>query len=206
MAYYGQKGDFYTGATGYYVGDPGFLGNLFGDVANIVRRQVVPAAVGYVKGGYAGAARALLSSRGGGGGGTLPAVRYQHMRGGMRPVAMGGGPPMISGAGMAALPVATRAAAGAMIRKGARKALTTAGAALPGILQTQFGTSEPTTAYHYGSAYGRRRRMNVCNPRALRRAIRRTHGFAKLAMRIIHIVHPRKKGRFGGFKKRRTHK
>jgi len=50
----------------------------------------------------------------------------------------------------------------------------------------------------------RRRRMNVCNPRALRRSIRRTHGFAKLAMRTIHLVHPKKKVRFGGFKKRRA--
>lgn len=49
----------------------------------------------------------------------------------------------------------------------------------------------------------RRRRMNVCNPRALRRSIRRTQGFAKLAMRTIHLVHPRKKVRFGGFRKRR---
>lgn len=49
----------------------------------------------------------------------------------------------------------------------------------------------------------RRKRMNVCNPRALRRAIRRTHGFAKLAMRTIHLVHPKKKARFGGFRKRR---
>lgn len=47
------------------------------------------------------------------------------------------------------------------------------------------------------------RRMNVCNPRALRRSIRRTMGFAKLAMRTIHIVHPKKKGHFGGFKKKR---
>jgi hypothetical protein len=51
-----------------------------------------------------------------------------------------------------------------------------------------------------------RRRMNVCNPRALRRSIRRTHGFAKLAMRTIHLVHPKKKARFGGFKKRKSHK
>jgi len=51
-----------------------------------------------------------------------------------------------------------------------------------------------------------RRRMNVCNPRALRRSIRRTHGFAKLAMRTIHLVHPKKKVRFGGFKKRKSHK
>jgi len=48
----------------------------------------------------------------------------------------------------------------------------------------------------------RHRRMNVCNPRALRRSIRRTQGFAKLAMRTIHLVHPKKKARFGGFKRR----
>jgi hypothetical protein len=52
----------------------------------------------------------------------------------------------------------------------------------------------------------RHKRMNVCNPRALRRAIRRTHGFAKLAMRTIHLVHPKKKARFGGFRKRRAKK
>src|SRR6267142_1196938 len=49
-----------------------------------------------------------------------------------------------------------------------------------------------------------RRRMNVCNPRALRRSIRRTHGFAKLAMRTIHLVHPKKKARFGGFRKKKA--
>jgi hypothetical protein len=48
-----------------------------------------------------------------------------------------------------------------------------------------------------------RRRMNVCNPRALRRAIRRTHGFARLAMKTIHLVHPKKHAKFGGFKKKR---
>lgn len=55
-----------------------------------------------------------------------------------------------------------------------------------------------------GKGGGHRRRMNACNPRALRRAIRRTHAFARLAMKTIHIVHPKKKGRFGGFKKRRA--
>lgn len=54
-----------------------------------------------------------------------------------------------------------------------------------------------------GGTGRRRRRMNVCNPRALRRSIRRTQGFARLAMRTIHLVHPKKKVRFGGFKKRR---
>jgi hypothetical protein len=49
----------------------------------------------------------------------------------------------------------------------------------------------------------RNRHMRVTNPKALRRALRRAHGFAKLAMRTIHLVHPRKKARFGGFKKKR---
>jgi hypothetical protein len=47
-----------------------------------------------------------------------------------------------------------------------------------------------------------RPRMNVTNVHALRRSLRRAHGFAKLAMRVIHLIHPRKKVRFGGFKKR----
>jgi hypothetical protein len=54
---------------------------------------------------------------------------------------------------------------------------------------------------------GRRHpRMNPCNPRALRRAINRTHRFAKLAMKTIHLVHPKKKARFGGFKRRKRSK
>lgn len=52
----------------------------------------------------------------------------------------------------------------------------------------------------------RHRRMNVCNPKALRRAIRRTHSFAKLAMKTIHLVHPKKHVTFGGFRKKRKRK
>jgi hypothetical protein len=50
------------------------------------------------------------------------------------------------------------------------------------------------------------RHMNVCNPRALRRSLRRAHGFAKFAMKAIHLTHPKKKGRFGGFKRSRKRK
>lgn len=67
-------------------------------------------------------------------------------------------------------------------------------------------STQPTAQYAGagGMGYGRRRgRMNVCNPRALRRAIRRTHGFAKLAMKTIHLVHPKKRANFGGFKRKR---
>ncbi len=48
----------------------------------------------------------------------------------------------------------------------------------------------------------RNRHMRVTNPRALRRALRRAHGFARLAMRTIHLIHPKKKARFGGFRKK----
>jgi hypothetical protein len=59
-------------------------------------------------------------------------------------------------------------------------------------------------AVHMGGR--RHRRMNACNPKALRRAIRRTHSFAKLAMKTIHLVHPKKHVTFGGFKTKRRKK
>ena len=61
-------------------------------------------------------------------------------------------------------------------------------------------------AAHPMLGHRRHRRMNVCNPKALRRAVRRTHGFAKLAMKTIHLVHPKKHVTFGGFKIRRKKK
>jgi len=66
------------------------------------------------------------------------------------------------------------------------------------------GAAHHLLARHVGGR--RHKRMNVCNPRALRRAIRRTHGFARLAMKTIHLVHPKKKARFGGFKVKRRKK
>jgi hypothetical protein len=72
------------------------------------------------------------------------------------------------------------------------------------------GGGAPKGFHHCKSKHGcksgewvRNRHMNPCNPRALRRAIRRATRFTKLAMKTIHLVHPKKKGRFGGFKKRR---
>lgn len=48
------------------------------------------------------------------------------------------------------------------------------------------------------------RHMNVTNPKALRRALRRAYGFEKLAMRTIRLIHPKKRASFGGFKKSRA--
>ncbi len=87
--------------------------------------------------------------------------------------------PVLSAAGAAGAIGMMGAGAGAAI---GRRGMVRRGAAVPGMR--------------------RHRRMNVCNPRALRRSIRRTQGFAKLAMRTIHLVHPKKKARFGGFKRR----
>jgi|SRR5882672_4214154 len=75
------------------------------------------------------------------------------------------------------------------------------------------GGLAPKGYHHCKSKHGckrgmfvKNRHMNVCNPRALRRSLRRAHGFAKFAMKAIHLTHPKKKGRFGGFKKSRRRK
>lgn len=98
---------------------------------------------------------------------------------------------------------------GAMIKAGGaivkHPALSAAGAA--GTIGAVAGAAHLVHAHRLSTlartGVRKRPRMNVCNPRALRRAIRRTHGFAKLAMKTIHLVHPKKKARFGGFKKKR---
>ena len=50
------------------------------------------------------------------------------------------------------------------------------------------------------TGHAKRRRLNVTNPKALRRAIRRARGFEKLALKTIRLVNPQRRGRFGGFK------
>lgn len=51
-------------------------------------------------------------------------------------------------------------------------------------------------------AYYRRRRMNVLNPRALRRAIGRVKGFSRFAQRVGSYTQPGKRYRLKGFAKR----
>jgi hypothetical protein len=88
---------------------------------------------------------------------------------------------------------------------GALGALGTAG------VEHMMGPGGAPRGYHHckskhGCKHGqwvKNRHMNPCNPRALRRAVRRATRFTHLAMKTIHLVHPKKKGRFGGFKKRR---
>src|SRR5215470_9947357 len=62
----------------------------------------------------------------------------------------------------------------------------------------------PVVEVNPGTKCVKRRKMQVTNAHALRRALRRAYGFEKLAMRTIHLVHPKKRVRFGGFKRSRS--
>ncbi len=107
----------------------------------------------------------------------------------------------LAGSALGLVPAAAGAAAGVGIAA-------TAGLGRAGLFGRAAG-KHPSARHLHALAMGLKRarpRMNVTNVHALRRSLRRAHGFAKLAMRVIHLVHPKKKGRFGGFKKRRAHK
>ena len=54
---------------------------------------------------------------------------------------------------------------------------------------------------HLAGGGRKRRRMRATNTKALRRALRRAYAFERIAMKTIKLVHPRKHGRFGGFKR-----
>lgn len=167
----------------YYRGDPGigsFFGGLFKKVAGVATSFIPgigPAVSGAIsKIGASDAGRAATAAIGKVAGKASSAI-VKH--------------PVLSAAGAAGA-LGTMGAAGAAVEhmmtggRGGRHVLKRCG--------TTLKSGRPAKCH---------RSMNVCNPRALRRAIRRTRGFAKLAMRTIHIVHPKKKGRFGGFKKRK---
>jgi len=184
MGYY--MGDYYGGGS-YYRGDPfwGFVGRAL--------KGVVKLATGF-------------------GGGTAAAPVIKQLA--AAPAAAGRAaiiPRMIGKAG--SIVTSGGAAVGRMVAK--HPVLSAAGAAA--VLGTGLGAGgealmAPGVAphgMHMSRKTGhlvRNRHMRVTNPKALRRAIRRTHGFARLAMKTIHLVHPKKKARFGGFRRRRAKK
>lgn len=110
----------------------------------------------------------------------------------------GGAKPIAQAAQGAITSAATRAIGRIGTAVSRHPVLSAAGAAgTVGALSGAGYTSRRGQAAAGGRAH---RRMHVTNPKALRRAIRRTTGFAKLAMRTIRLVHPQKKARFGGFR------
>jgi len=63
----------------------------------------------------------------------------------------------------------------------------------------------PSKSKHAKHSCSRNRRMNSCNPRGLRRAVRRLHSFAKHYRHVVGFVSPRpKKGRMYFRKKKRA--
>jgi len=170
MPYYGQQaGDYAT--YGYGRGDPGFLSGLWKGI-----KKIAPAAIGFALGGPAGAA---LGGAFGGGARTPPimsaAKPYPRQDLGLRvgpmtvrstdfypPVPQFRGTPMPAARGGRAGPV------------------------------TPSATGCCPVGYHLAKDGSgrcvRNRRMNVANPRALRRSMRRVQGFEKLAKRTISFT------------------
>jgi hypothetical protein len=178
MSYY--QGDF---RPGYYQGDPFFGGLLMGigKIAGIVK-------------GALGRGRPSIKM-------LPPQVGAMGFPGGaMERVGRTAG--MVVGAARGAIlkhPVLSAA--------GAAGALGAAGAGAERMIAGP--SAAHMKGFHISHKTGRvvrNRHMRVTNPKALRRALRRAHGFAKLAMRTIHLVHPKKKARFGGFRRPRARK
>ena len=190
MGYYGTG----TSMTGYY-GDPSFWGALKGAV------------VGYVTSGF-NPAGAIVGAVGGSMGSGVPPGGGSAAGAGMAAAPPGRAMTVARGAGrwMVGHPVLTAAGAAGTVALGETAMREIHGGRTFG---TAAASSSGQRGFHierrgkHAGQWIRNRRMRVTNPKALRRAIRRTSGFAKLAMRTIHLVHPQKKVRFGGFRKHR---
>jgi hypothetical protein len=168
------KGDYYAGGRG----DPG-IGSFFSSLAR----------------GAGAMIKSFVGLPSAGGAGAITRVIPKAATAGRAIIARGGQiirqHPALSAAGAAGVIAAGGVAVGRMGRAG--------------VAPEDFGGVVPR-GWHISRKTGnvvKNRHMNVCNPRALRRSLRRAHGFAKFAMKTIHLVHPKKKGRFGGFRKRK---
>lgn len=67
---------------------------------------------------------------------------------------------------------------------------------------SRWGGAGNVAIHPKGTVLVKNRRMNVGNARALKRALRRAHGFARLARKVMSFTHPGKAGR-GRFKAKR---
>ena len=152
-----------------YAGDPGFLSSLWRGI-----KKIAPTVIGGLIGGPAGA---LIGAAGSGG---KPTPQLQI-------------PGTVGGA--ITFPGGTRVSTAFTPYKdprppGGQYRLPPYTAQGPGILPYGgAGVASPPSGYHYAKDGSgrivRNRRMNIANPRALRRAMRRVQGFEKLAKRTI---------------------
>jgi hypothetical protein len=155
-------GDFYAGARG----DPGFL-SAFGRLAK--------GAVSLIP-GFGPTAEKILTA-----GGKL--LRHKGVQ------AAGGA--VLSGAAGAATEHLIARPVGLPLQMGSRPGM---GMGIPQVMapgpgMRGFHMSKPRRGV--APHMVRNRHMRVTNPKALRRAIRRAHGFARLAKKVIHFTSPR---------------
>lgn len=155
-----------------YAGDPGWLSSIWKGI-----KKIAPVIVGGMIGGPAGA---IVGGLGGGAPKQLPAP------GGMRiPGTVGGALTFPGGTG-----ISLGYAPGQVIPgiKGGG-----VGGGPPGRYPASLGPlGQCPTGYHLAKDGSgrmvRNRRMNIANPRALRRAMRRVQGFEKMAKRTIQFT------------------
>jgi len=170
MPYYQQhRGDYAT--YGYGRGDPGFLSGLWKGI-----KKIAAPVIGFALGGPAGAA---LGSTLGGGGRTppimaqtkpMPRSSSQFQLGPIQARGTQFFPPVPQFRGT---PMRTSTAAGV-----GGVPMAAAGCCPVGYHLAKDGSGRCV----------RNRRMNVANPRALRRSMRRVQGFEKLAKRTISFT------------------
>lgn len=165
-----------------YAGDPGWLSSIWKGI-----KKVAPTILGGLVGGVPGA----LIAGGVSGGKPTPPI--------MPPGTVGGAISFPGGVNIsgALVPYKDPRPAGGQYR------LPPYTARGPGVLPYGgAGVAAPPSGYHYAKDGSgrivRNRRMNVANPRALRRSMRRVQGFEKLAKRTIQFTRRVK------MKKRRT--
>jgi len=182
------QGDYYQGD--YYQGDPGifgFLGTAFRQVARIGGGFLTGGPVGAIRGAISGVRaeteKAVIESGDTGQSAYTPALRAKHAMAVMRGGAGGGAP--IRGA------LAAPGVGGGMV-----------GPPLPAGFRVRRTHLNKATYYRRGGGvqnltpglvlkgteFVPNRRMNVTNPRALRRAIRRVSGFGKIVKRMKRAV------------------
>jgi hypothetical protein len=202
MAYY--RGDYYRGD--YYRGDPGLFGDIWKGIKKVGGAVVGATPIGaavksgmkLISGGSPGPAAGSLpmiappqvpSGYGiqvGGPSGFQFGAFPQYPPGGVPPDISSGQVPMVIG-GRLCMVKGTRANKSTYITRGG-------------------GTSKwprQLIVHPKGTECVKPRRLNVANPRALRRAIRRAQGFSKLARRVMSFVGRAPKGRAIFKRKRR---
>jgi len=176
----------------YYVGDPGIFGSLFRGVT----RTIGGAIGGFLKGGpigaiggaIGGAASATRASSeqaviesGDEGSAYTPALRAKHAMAVMRGGAGGGAPIRGALAAPGGMMVGPPLPAGFRVRRTHLNKAT--------YYRRGGGVQNLTPGLVFkGTEFVPNRRMNVANPRALRRAIRRVSGFGKIVKRMKRAI------------------